>query len=71
MKVQNCVRSTNSNNQACPALFQDEGKDKTLRSSQAFFSQLQDQVKTQLKSAKQQTSKKKKNKEVSVSKLKL
>uniref|UniRef100_A0A674P021 U3 small nucleolar ribonucleoprotein protein MPP10 n=1 Tax=Takifugu rubripes TaxID=31033 RepID=A0A674P021_TAKRU len=52
-------------------ILKDEGKDKTLRSSKAFFSQLQDQVKTQLKSAKEQTSKKKKNKEVSVSKLKL
>lgn len=51
--------------------FQDEGKDKTLRSSQAFFSQLQDQVKTQLKSAKEQPKKKKNNKDVSVSKLKL
>lgn len=53
------------------SLFQDEGKDKALKSSQAFFSQLQDQVKTQIKSAKVQSSKKKKHKEVSVSKLKL
>lgn len=52
-------------------LFQDEGKDKALRSSQAFFSQLQDQVKSQIKSQKDQSSKKKKHKEVSVSKLKL
>ncbi|XP_069030373.1 U3 small nucleolar ribonucleoprotein protein MPP10 [Embiotoca jacksoni] len=49
----------------------DGGKDKALRSSQAFFSQLQDQVKSQIKSAKDPSSKKKKSKEVSVSKLKL
>lgn len=53
------------------SVFQDDGKDKALRSSQAFFSQLQDQVKSQIKSAKDQSSKKKKLKEVSVSKLKL
>lgn len=52
-------------------LFQDEGKDKALKSSQAFFSQLQDQVKSQIKGEKNQSSKKKKHKEVSVSKLKL
>ncbi|XP_044207218.1 U3 small nucleolar ribonucleoprotein protein MPP10 [Thunnus albacares] len=52
-------------------ILKDEGKDKALRSSQAFFSQLQDQVKSQIKTAKDQTSKKKKHKEVSVSKLKL
>ncbi|KAM9410476.1 U3 small nucleolar ribonucleoprotein MPP10 [Pholidichthys leucotaenia] len=52
-------------------VLKDEGKDKALRSSQAFFSQLQDQVKSQIKSVKDQSSKKKKNKEVSVSKLKL
>ncbi|XP_038139788.1 U3 small nucleolar ribonucleoprotein protein MPP10 [Cyprinodon tularosa] len=52
-------------------ILKDEGKDKALRSSQAFFSQLQDQVKSQIKSAKEQSSKKKKKKDVSVSKLKL
>ncbi|KAM4597078.1 U3 small nucleolar ribonucleoprotein MPP10 [Fundulus diaphanus] len=52
-------------------ILKDEGKDKALRSSQAFFSQLQDQVKSQIKSAKEQSSKKKKPKDVSVSKLKL
>uniref|UniRef100_A0A3Q0R9R2 U3 small nucleolar ribonucleoprotein protein MPP10 n=1 Tax=Amphilophus citrinellus TaxID=61819 RepID=A0A3Q0R9R2_AMPCI len=52
-------------------ILKDEGKDKALRSSQAFFSQLQDQVKSQIKSAKDQSSKKKKNKAVSASKLKL
>uniref|UniRef100_A0A096LVV7 U3 small nucleolar ribonucleoprotein protein MPP10 n=1 Tax=Poecilia formosa TaxID=48698 RepID=A0A096LVV7_POEFO len=52
-------------------ILKDEGKDKALRSSQAFFSQLQDQVKSQIKSTKEQSSKKKKQKEVSVSKLKL
>ncbi|XP_070757999.1 U3 small nucleolar ribonucleoprotein protein MPP10 isoform X2 [Enoplosus armatus] len=52
-------------------ILKDEGKDKALRSSQAFFSQLQDQVKSQIKGAKDQSSTKKKRKEVSVSKLKL
>uniref|UniRef100_A0A672ZTI0 U3 small nucleolar ribonucleoprotein protein MPP10 n=1 Tax=Sphaeramia orbicularis TaxID=375764 RepID=A0A672ZTI0_9TELE len=52
-------------------ILKDEGKDKALRSSQAFFSQLQDQVKSQIKSAKDQSSKKKKKTAVSVSKLKL
>ncbi|XP_072320821.1 U3 small nucleolar ribonucleoprotein protein MPP10 [Eucyclogobius newberryi] len=52
-------------------LLKDEGKDKALRSSQAFFSELQDQVKSQIKSAKDPSSKKKKRKEVSASKLKL
>ncbi|CAL9701575.1 unnamed protein product [Knipowitschia caucasica] len=51
-------------------LLKDEGKDKALRSSQAFFSELQDQVKSQIKSAKDQSSKKK-QKVVSASKLKL
>ncbi|XP_049574582.1 U3 small nucleolar ribonucleoprotein protein MPP10 [Syngnathus scovelli] len=51
-------------------ILKDEGRDKALRSSQAFFSQLQDQVKSQIKSAKGQPPKKK-QKEVSVSKLKL
>uniref|UniRef100_A0A8C1XWE0 U3 small nucleolar ribonucleoprotein protein MPP10 n=1 Tax=Cyprinus carpio TaxID=7962 RepID=A0A8C1XWE0_CYPCA len=48
-----------------------DGMDKALRSSQAFFSQLQDQVKSQIKGSKNQTAKKKKQKEISVSKLKL
>ncbi|XP_070825983.1 U3 small nucleolar ribonucleoprotein protein MPP10 [Chaetodon trifascialis] len=52
-------------------ILKDEGKDKALRSSQAFFSQLQDQVKSEIKSSKDPSSKKKKHKEVSVSKLKL
>ncbi|RVE74414.1 hypothetical protein OJAV_G00022110 [Oryzias javanicus] len=52
-------------------ILKDEGKDKALRSSQAFFSQLQDQVKSQIKSTKDGSEKKKKHKEVSVSKLKL
>uniref|UniRef100_A0A4W5Q0H6 U3 small nucleolar ribonucleoprotein protein MPP10 n=1 Tax=Hucho hucho TaxID=62062 RepID=A0A4W5Q0H6_9TELE len=52
-------------------LLKDEGKDKALRSSSAFFSQLQDQVKSQIKGAKDPGSKKKKHKEVSASKLKL
>ncbi|KAM6943582.1 U3 small nucleolar ribonucleoprotein MPP10 [Xenentodon cancila] len=52
-------------------ILKDEGKDSALRSSQSFFSQLQDQVKSQIKSAKDQSSKKKKHKEVSASKLKL
>ncbi|KAK9971653.1 hypothetical protein ABG768_025008 [Culter alburnus] len=48
-----------------------DGMDKALRSSQAFFSQLQDQVKSQIKGSKDQTAKKKKHKEISVNKLKL
>ncbi|XP_062381244.1 U3 small nucleolar ribonucleoprotein protein MPP10 isoform X1 [Sardina pilchardus] len=50
-----------------------DGMDKALRSSQAFFSQLQDQVKSQVKGSKEQSGKKsKKNqKEISGSKLKL
>nr|XP_046205521.1 U3 small nucleolar ribonucleoprotein protein MPP10-like [Oncorhynchus gorbuscha] len=52
-------------------LLKDEGKDKALRSSSAFFSQLQDQVKSQIKGVKDPGSKKKKHKEVSASKLKL
>lgn len=58
-------------NKLLALLFQDEGKDKALRSSQAFFSQLQDQVKTQIKNATDSSSKKKKRKEVSATKLKL
>ncbi|XP_015198790.2 U3 small nucleolar ribonucleoprotein protein MPP10 [Lepisosteus oculatus] len=53
------------------ALLKDEGKDKALRSSQAFFSELQDQVKMQIKGAKNQVAKKSRRKEVSASKLKL
>ncbi|TSK20053.1 U3 small nucleolar ribonucleoprotein MPP10 [Bagarius yarrelli] len=49
----------------------DDGMDKALRSSQAFFSQLQDQVRSQIKGSKDQAAKKKKQKEVSASKLKL
>ncbi|XP_028679099.2 U3 small nucleolar ribonucleoprotein protein MPP10 isoform X1 [Erpetoichthys calabaricus] len=52
-------------------LLKDDGKDKALRSSQAFFSVLQDQVKMQIKGAKNEKSKKKKKKEVSAVKLKL
>uniref|UniRef100_A0A672NI21 U3 small nucleolar ribonucleoprotein protein MPP10 n=1 Tax=Sinocyclocheilus grahami TaxID=75366 RepID=A0A672NI21_SINGR len=48
-----------------------DGMDKALRSSQAFFSQLQDQVKSQIKGSKDQTAKKKKQKQISVNKLKL
>ncbi|XP_059926666.1 U3 small nucleolar ribonucleoprotein protein MPP10 [Gadus macrocephalus] len=51
-------------------ILKDEGKDKALRSSQAFFSQLQDQVKSQIKDSKGQAAKKKKQK-LSASKLKL
>ncbi|TRY82212.1 hypothetical protein DNTS_023860 [Danionella cerebrum] len=47
-----------------------DGMDKALRSSQAFFSQLQDQVKTQVKGSKGQTAKKK-QKKISADKLKL
>ncbi|NXT43167.1 MPP10 protein, partial [Pelecanoides urinatrix] len=50
------------------SLLKDEGKDKVLKSSQAFFSQLQDQVKMQIKDANKL---KKKQKTLSVHKLKL
>ncbi|NWI19600.1 MPP10 protein, partial [Crypturellus soui] len=53
------------------SLLKDEGKDKVLKSSQAFFSQLQDQVKMQIKDATQQKKKQKKERNVSVHKLKL
>ncbi|KAI5619743.1 U3 small nucleolar ribonucleoprotein MPP10, partial [Silurus asotus] len=49
----------------------DDGMDKALRSSQAFFSQLQDQVRSQIKGSKDQAAKKKKQKEISANKLKL
>ncbi|NXS52778.1 MPP10 protein, partial [Brachypteracias leptosomus] len=53
------------------SLLKDEGKDKALKSSQAFFSQLQDQVKMQIKDASQLKKKEKKQKALSVHKLKL
>ncbi|NWH43997.1 MPP10 protein, partial [Fregata magnificens] len=53
------------------SLLKDEGKDKVLKSSQAFFSQLQDQVKMQIKDANNLKKKQKKQKALSVHKLKL
>ncbi|XP_061856490.1 U3 small nucleolar ribonucleoprotein protein MPP10 isoform X2 [Colius striatus] len=53
------------------SLLKDEGKDKALKSSQAFFSQLQDQVKMQIKDATKVKKKEKRQKAVSVHKLKL
>ncbi|XP_001373719.1 U3 small nucleolar ribonucleoprotein protein MPP10 [Monodelphis domestica] len=53
------------------SILKDEGKDKALKSSQAFFSQLQDQVKMQIQDAKKTQKKQKKKKEISVHKLKL
>ncbi|NXL50110.1 MPP10 protein, partial [Podilymbus podiceps] len=53
------------------SLLKDEGKDKVLKSSQAFFSQLQDQVKMQIKDANQLKKKEKQQKALSVHKLKL
>ncbi|NXI93924.1 MPP10 protein, partial [Psophia crepitans] len=53
------------------SLLKDEGKDKALKSSQAFFSQLQDQVKMQIKDATQLKKKQKKQKSLSAHKLKL
>ncbi|XP_075064217.1 U3 small nucleolar ribonucleoprotein MPP10 [Mixophyes fleayi] len=52
-------------------VLKDEGKDKALKSSQAFFSQLQDQVKLQIKGAKSVQKKPKKGNELSAHKLKL
>ncbi|XP_008848836.1 U3 small nucleolar ribonucleoprotein protein MPP10 [Nannospalax galili] len=53
------------------SLLKDERKDKALKSSQAFFSKLQDQVKMQINDAKQPDKKKKKKQDISVHKLKL
>ncbi|XP_008933529.1 PREDICTED: U3 small nucleolar ribonucleoprotein protein MPP10, partial [Merops nubicus] len=53
------------------SLLKDEGKDKVLKSSKAFFSQLQDQVKMQIKDANKLKKKPKKQKSLSVHKLKL
>lgn len=53
------------------SLLKDEGKDKAVKSSQAFFSQLQDQVRMQIKDANKLKKKQKKQKDVSVHKLKL
>ncbi|XP_053437946.1 U3 small nucleolar ribonucleoprotein protein MPP10 [Nycticebus coucang] len=53
------------------SLMKDEGKDKALKSSQAFFSKLQDQVKMQISDAKKTGKKKKKRQDISVHKLKL
>ncbi|NWW21376.1 MPP10 protein, partial [Falcunculus frontatus] len=53
------------------SLLKDEGKDKALKSSQAFFSQLQDQVRMQIKDASKVKKKQKKEKALSVHKLKL
>ncbi|NXG57704.1 MPP10 protein, partial [Hemiprocne comata] len=53
------------------SLLKDEGKDKVLKSSQAFFSQLQDQVKMQIKDANKEKKKQKQQKALSVHKLKL
>ncbi|XP_074405582.1 U3 small nucleolar ribonucleoprotein MPP10 [Zonotrichia albicollis] len=53
------------------SLLKDEGKDKALKSSQAFFSQLQAQVRMQIKDASKLKKKQKKEKAISVHKLKL
>uniref|UniRef100_S4RQW0 U3 small nucleolar ribonucleoprotein protein MPP10 n=1 Tax=Petromyzon marinus TaxID=7757 RepID=S4RQW0_PETMA len=53
------------------SLLKDEGKGKALRSSQAFFTQLQEQVRTQVKSDKAKGSRKATKSKVSASKLKL
>ncbi|XP_078735241.1 U3 small nucleolar ribonucleoprotein MPP10 isoform X1 [Lampetra fluviatilis] len=53
------------------SLLKDEGKGKALRSSQAFFTQLQEQVRTQVKGDKAKGSRKTTKSKVSASKLKL
>ncbi|KAL4694175.1 hypothetical protein H8959_013440 [Pygathrix nigripes] len=53
------------------SFIKDEGKDKALKSSQAFFSKLQDQVKMQINDAKKAEKKRKKRQDISVHKLKL
>ncbi|XP_058011852.1 U3 small nucleolar ribonucleoprotein protein MPP10 [Ahaetulla prasina] len=52
------------------SLLKDDGRDKALKSSKAFFSQLQDQVKMQIKEAKK-SQKRPKKRELSAQKLKL
>ncbi|XP_053129158.1 U3 small nucleolar ribonucleoprotein protein MPP10 [Hemicordylus capensis] len=52
------------------SLLKDDGKDKALKSSQAFFAQLQDQVKMQIQDAKK-SQRKPKKRELSAQKLKL
>ncbi|XP_075713993.1 U3 small nucleolar ribonucleoprotein MPP10 [Rhinoderma darwinii] len=52
-------------------VLKDEGRDKALKSSQAFFSQLQDQVKSQIKGVKAAQKTSKKNNQLSAHKLKL
>ncbi|XP_015742931.1 U3 small nucleolar ribonucleoprotein protein MPP10 [Python bivittatus] len=52
------------------SLLKDEGREKALKSSKAFFSQLQDQVKMQIKESKKSTKRPKKQ-ELSAQKLKL
>ncbi|KAK2508686.1 hypothetical protein MC885_007778 [Smutsia gigantea] len=52
-------------------LLKDEGKDKALKSSQAFFSKLQDQGKMQINDAKKTEKKNKKRQDISVHELKL
>ncbi|XP_006903002.1 PREDICTED: U3 small nucleolar ribonucleoprotein protein MPP10-like [Elephantulus edwardii] len=51
------------------SLLKDEGKDKALKSSQAFFSKLQDQLKMQISDTKNKE--KKKTQDISIHKLKL
>ncbi|XP_075391311.1 U3 small nucleolar ribonucleoprotein MPP10 [Tenrec ecaudatus] len=53
------------------SLLKDDGKDKTLKSSQAFFSQLQDQVKMQIRDKKKAENRNKKKQTISIHKLKL
>ncbi|XP_006109107.2 U3 small nucleolar ribonucleoprotein protein MPP10 [Myotis lucifugus] len=53
------------------SLLKDEGKDRALKSSQAFFSKLQDQVKMHISDAKKTEKKKKQRQDLSVHKLKL
>ncbi|XP_068131681.1 U3 small nucleolar ribonucleoprotein protein MPP10 [Hyperolius riggenbachi] len=52
-------------------VLKDEGKDKALKSSQVFFSQLQDQVRSQIKGVKSAQKSSKKRNELSAHKLKL
>ncbi|XP_008566773.1 PREDICTED: U3 small nucleolar ribonucleoprotein protein MPP10 [Galeopterus variegatus] len=53
------------------SLLKDKGKDKALKSSRAFFSKLQDQVKMQINDVKRTEKKKKKRQDISIHKLKL
>ncbi|XP_059801820.1 U3 small nucleolar ribonucleoprotein protein MPP10 [Hypanus sabinus] len=70
-KKMNVQKAKKLAQQGMVLLLKDEGKDKTLRSSKAFFSHLQDQVKAELSGVKAAGKKKNKLGKLSANKLKL